>query len=84
MHHVRSFAQWFSSLPYKHKIVIAGNHDLPFDEENYAQIGRKHGHGRGSQLLDTKEVRSALIDTKGIIYLQDSGCEIEGIRFWGR
>lgn len=29
---VRSFFDWYSELPYKHKIVIAGNHDLSFQD----------------------------------------------------
>jgi len=30
-----SFNQWLESLPYKHKIVIAGNHDITFEESSY-------------------------------------------------
>lgn len=33
MDHVKYFNDWLGSLPHKHKIVIAGNHDLPFQEE---------------------------------------------------
>ena len=31
---VNDFLQWFSSLPYMHKIFIAGNHDFIFEKEN--------------------------------------------------
>jgi Icc-related predicted phosphoesterase len=30
---VRHFAAWLHSLPHKHKIVIAGNHDVSFERE---------------------------------------------------
>ena len=31
---VNDFLQWFASLPYMHKIFIAGNHDFIFEKEN--------------------------------------------------
>ena len=30
---VKEFNSWLGTLPHKHKIVIAGNHELSFDEE---------------------------------------------------
>lgn len=32
------FLRWFSSLPFKHKIFIAGNHDFYFEKEKAAVI----------------------------------------------
>lgn len=29
------FVAFLGKLPYKHKIVIAGNHDFTFDKDNY-------------------------------------------------
>ena len=29
---VRDFNNWLGTLPHKHKIVIAGNHELSFDQ----------------------------------------------------
>jgi hypothetical protein len=34
---VESFVSWVRSLPHKHKIVIAGNHDLPLDDGNFGK-----------------------------------------------
>ncbi len=31
---ISAFNQWFSSLPHKHKIFIAGNHDWLFEKDN--------------------------------------------------
>lgn len=33
MSEVEAFATWFKEQPYKHKIVIAGNHDFPLQED---------------------------------------------------
>ena len=35
---VQDFLEWFSELPYTHKIFIAGNHDFIFEKENVLEI----------------------------------------------
>ena len=52
---------WLGTLPHRHKIVIAGNHDWVFQQA-------------------PELAREALSHAT---YLQDSGSEIDGIRFWG-
>ena len=32
MQEVKEFNTWLGTLPHKHKIVIAGNHELSFDQ----------------------------------------------------
>lgn len=32
---IKNFNTWLKSLPHKHKVVIAGNHEITFDSENY-------------------------------------------------
>jgi len=60
-----NFLTWFSEVPgYKHKILIAGNHD---------EITWNMGYNKMRQICYTLD----------IIYLQDTGIEIEGINFWG-
>ena len=59
-----SFLNWFNALPHKNKIFIAGNHDLPFDNEGFVKALVKR-------------------DYPQLTYLEDSGCEIEGVKFWG-
>lgn len=60
------FVNWLGAQPHKHKIFIAGNHDLYFEEGNPSDI---------DMFLKTMP--------PSIVYLQDSGCDIEGVRFWG-
>ena len=58
---VREFNDFLGSLPHKHKIVIAGNHDFCIENSKKESI---------NQLTNC-------------IYLEDSGLELAGIRFWG-
>lgn len=61
------FLNWLYEQPYKHKILIAGNHDRLFEDAPTYAI----------QLIDD-------VNHDGSIkYLQDNGCEIDGIKFWG-
>jgi Icc-related predicted phosphoesterase len=56
------FASWFRTLPHKHKVFVAGNHDRGFQDR-------------------PERARRQLPD--GVIYLQDSGVEIMGLKFYG-
>ncbi len=59
---LRPVAAWLRTLPHRHKIVVAGNHDWCFVRERQAAI----------EILG-----------QDVVYLQDSGAIIEGVRFWG-
>jgi Icc-related predicted phosphoesterase len=61
-HEIVNFMQWYSKLPYKYKLIIAGNHDWLFQTQ---------------RLLALEKV------PENVIYLEDSGVELEGIKFWG-
>ncbi len=62
---ITMFFDWFAQLPFKHKIVIAGNHDFFFEEApEYA-------------------IDAFLAEYPGVIYLNDSGVEIDGYKIWG-
>lgn len=43
---VRNFNAWLKLLPYQYKIVIAGNHDVSFDEQNYDPVKNRNDQGR--------------------------------------
>ncbi len=60
---VAEVARFLSSLPHRHKIVVAGNHDFLFQEE--------------------PQVARALMQSHGLIYLEDSEVILEGLRIWG-
>lgn len=61
---LKQFLDWFSSLNYKNKILISGNHDFCFQTHPV-------------------EVEILLKEYPSVTYLQDSGCTIDGINFWG-
>jgi Icc-related predicted phosphoesterase len=61
---IEEFAEWYSSLPFKNKIMIAGNHDFLFEEDPAG----------ASDILDR---------FPGITYLNDSGVEFDGVKYWG-
>nr|CAB3263940.1 metallophosphoesterase MPPED2 [Phallusia mammillata] len=42
---VEDFNDWLSTLPHKHKIVIAGNHELSFDERIMANVRKSKADG---------------------------------------
>ena len=66
----KAFNKWLGTLPHKHKIVIAGNHDICLDSNcmdgNVGPV-RYDGH-----------IIIGYAD-----YLENEGIEIEGIKFWG-
>lgn len=47
---IKMFRTFLNSLPYKYKVVIAGNHDFVFDRENYTK-------GRNFQKTKHKDVK---------------------------
>ena len=53
---IAGFSRWFAAQPHRFKILIAGNHDFLFEENNAI-------------------ARSLL--SEAIIYLEDSGCELD-------
>ena len=61
MEMLKDVNDWLGEMPHRHKIVIAGNHDMVFQEE-------------------PKKAKTLLTNAH---YLENSGIELEGIRFWG-
>eukprot|EP01134_Creolimax_fragrantissima_P003772 CFRG3772T1 len=76
---VTEFAEWFAGLNYKHKIVVAGNHEITFDIEGYEQLWReKHKMKR-----DQRKIKASLVNMEGITYLEDGAVMFYGYKFWG-
>ncbi|XP_065910919.1 metallophosphoesterase MPPED2-like [Dysidea avara] len=80
---VRRFKEFLAKLPHKHKVIIAGNHDLTFDLDNYDTLCKtfaQHGHRNP---LDAKKCRNILLDAGVCTYLEDSEVTIGGYRIYG-
>jgi len=46
---VREFNSWIGKLPHKHKIVIAGNHELSFDPRLSSEVVSRRSHWQPTQ-----------------------------------
>lgn len=66
---MQEFWEWFASQPHKYKVAIAGNHELGLDS---SETVRQYN-------LDM--IRSYC--GPNTHYLENSGCQIDGIEFWG-
>jgi Calcineurin-like phosphoesterase len=65
---VQNGLTWLSSLPHKHKILVAGNHDVLFDDEFLTKYPeRRYGQSKTRHDLDWGSV----------IYLQDTILTLE-------
>eukprot|EP01126_Amoeba_proteus_P005607 TRINITY_DN118_c0_g1_i33.p1 TRINITY_DN118_c0_g1~~TRINITY_DN118_c0_g1_i33.p1 ORF type:complete len:234 (-),score=45.58 TRINITY_DN118_c0_g1_i33:228-929(-) len=73
---LKDFNAWLGELPYKHKIIIGGNHDISFHENFYdAHFWRYHESKH--QLPPTVDFLS------NGTYLRDSMITINGITIYG-
>lgn len=85
-HEMEQFFGWYSSLPIKYKIVIAGNHDKSFDPKYWPKgyvLSNDHNKVNHKAHKWSKEIISEFNSSTGNYYLENTGCEIEGINFWG-
>jgi hypothetical protein len=72
---VAEFNSFLKALPHQHKLVIAGNHDIPFDEANFSKLGPVFGLPCD---IDPKAVKALLTDCT---YLEDESVTIEGTSY---
>ncbi|XP_077302197.1 metallophosphoesterase domain-containing protein 1 isoform X2 [Arctopsyche grandis] len=88
---VADFNQWLGKLPHKHKIVIAGNHELSFDK-NFTHPLKNVGsvlddiptlgmaRDKLSDAINSLNVKNLLTNCT---YLEDASVEIYGIKIYG-
>jgi len=77
---VQSLAAWLKEYPAKHKIVIAGNHDITFEPNYYARAWERF-HPQGA--YNCMDVRVALCQSGCCTYLEDEAVEVAGYRIYG-
>lgn len=75
---IEKFIAWLQRQPHKHKIVIAGNHDLCFDLASYPKTFARFGHREQFDGAAMKKKLAAVCT-----YLEDSSTTIEGIKIYG-
>lgn len=65
-----SFLTWFAAHPHEHKVFIAGNHEVGFSA----------GPTRHKKMAIINEF---IEKTPGLVYLENSGTVINGLKFYG-
>tara|TARA_R110000737_G_scaffold352968_1_gene401415 strand:+ start:317 stop:1081 length:765 start_codon:yes stop_codon:yes gene_type:complete len=73
---IKSFVEWFSKQPAKHKIMIAGNHDYGFEDIAKFDINVPHNPRLVPPTLEE-------IIPDNVIYLNDESIEVLGLNIWG-
>jgi predicted phosphodiesterase len=74
---VREALDWLASMPHKHKIFVAGNHDWYFDDYTDKTSFRTWSLKRETAVQDL------LAEYPDLTYLEDEAATIEGIKFYG-
>ena len=83
---VEDFIDWLVNQPHKYKIFIAGNHDICFDEHHPLNENKLEKHLMGEHYYPSKPAwLNNLLDNlpDNVFYLENDGCEIEDVKFWG-
>jgi len=91
---IREFNTWLGKLPHKHKVVIAGNHELCFDPSlgKTSDIVSRSGHIGTSplNLMEDSQAADQSVKCQDIkkeltncTYLEDSSVEICGLKVYG-
>lgn len=82
LHQVVDFEKWMTELPYfQQKIVIAGNHDITFQEDYYNARGSAMFHSR--KKYDPVATKAVLVNSTSLRYLEDEQFQTLGINIYG-
>ena len=74
------FIDWFSSQPHKHKVFIAGNHEVSLD----ATLSEQYLARRFGMVGDFEKLRGFVAKKRqGVHYLLDQQVELEGLTLYG-
>lgn len=82
---VFAFNKFIGQFPHRHKIVIAGNHDMCMDDDYVAHINRLHKNG--TKVQDYLTAKYGVGHPKDLlsncVYLLDEMVEAAGIKIYG-
>jgi len=77
---VEAFEAFLKKLPHKHKIVIAGNHELSFFEGRFDSVGQ---YLTTEKVENPERIKQDFINHKCCTYLEHSGITMNGIKIYG-
>lgn len=85
MNEIQKFNSYLGALPYKVKVVIAGNHDLTFDDNITEASLRTFGVQKSAveSYLSERGLKSVKQMLTSAIYLEDSLVTVCGIKIYG-
>lgn len=85
MNEIQKFNSYLGALPYKVKVVIAGNHDLTFDDNITEASLRTFGVQKSTveSYLRERGLKSVKQMLTSAIYLEDSLVTVCGIKIYG-
>ena len=78
---LRGLADWLGRQPHRHKVVIAGNHDLTLDVPYYWSSWRRFH--RRAEPFDASAIKAAFASDDRFTYLEDDLVEVSGLRIYG-
>jgi len=83
MNDITRFSEWLRDLPYQHKVVIAGNHDIPFDADGYlhGDLFRSFHRHHLKEPYDPAEIKRGL--AQHCTYLEDEMATVMGYSIYG-
>jgi diketogulonate reductase-like aldo/keto reductase/Icc-related predicted phosphoesterase len=79
---ISDFCEWMGTLPYKHKVVIAGNHDLTLDGEWYSKP-ENHERFHKKKKKDEQKAMAMMRECKNFHYLEEQTVIVEGYKVFG-
>jgi hypothetical protein len=74
-----AFNNWLATLPHRHKVVVAGNHELSLDSRTWEEAA-EYMDQAGETRQSTEQVRSLLTNCT---YLEDESLEVLGVKIFG-
>lgn len=81
---VSAFAAWIAAQPFRHVILVAGNHELAFDPATGGRLAQAPGDGqRSSKGENWLRLAWARLGANHCHYLENAGLALEGIKFFG-
>jgi len=83
---VEKFNQWLGTLPHRHKIVIAGNHEITFDRKSFDNpYAKRKVFGENYDLadLEVSQFPNFASLLTNCTYLENSSIEVEGVNIYG-
>ena len=81
---VRKFNEWMGSLPHKHKIVIAGNHELSFDPRTKdSMMSHRYFFKKAEEFGTVDGEMDIRKELSNVTYLQDEAVNVMGFKIYG-